>query len=185
MTILFHTRDPVLSDMFALIAFILYLIAGILTLREKRLKAANLFIVGSLAGIAWFVINFFIPGIFLPAVPTPEEIEFTLTYGMIFNGLIQDFVLIFSMGIVPIIITIKNRSSEFIKLLAIGALIQIISILISLGPDGDGIASLPSLIVTGIAMVFFSLFSYKFKYYFLIAFATLFFVSRLLVVLIL
>ena len=185
MTILFHARDPVLSDIFALVSFGLYLIAGILRTREKRLKAAYLFIVGSLAGITWFIINFFIPGILLPAVPTPEEIEFTLTFGMIFNGLIQDLVLLFSMGIVPLIVTLKNRSSESIKFLAVGALIQIISILISLGPDYDGMLSLPSMILTGIAMVVFSYYSFKFKYFFLIAFAATFFISRLFVVIIL
>lgn len=185
MTILYHTRDPVFSDIFALIAFILYLIAGILTTREKRLKVAYLFIGGSLAGITWYIINFFIPGIYLPAVPTPEEIEFTLTYGMIFNGLIQDFVLIFSMGIVPIIITLKNPSTESIKFLALGALIQIISILISVGPDSDGLLSLPSLIITGVAMAVLSYYSFRNRYYFLIAFAATFFISRLFVVIIL
>jgi hypothetical protein len=185
MTILFHARDPVLSDIIALVSFILYLIAGILTTREKRLKATFLFIMGSIAGILWFIINFFIPGIILPMVPTPEEIEFTLTYGMIFNGLIQDIVLLFSMGIVPLIITLKNRSSESIKFLAVGALIQTISILISLGPDSDGLLSLPSLIITGIAMVFLSYYSFRFKYYFLIAFAATFFISRFFVVIIL
>ena len=163
MTILYHLRDPVISDIFALISFILYLIAGIVTTKEKRLKATYLLIVGSLAGILWFIINFFIPGIILPMVPTPEEIEFTLIYGMIFNGLIQDVVLIFSMGIVPIIITLKNRSSESIKFLAIGALIQIISILISIGPDSEGLLSLPSLIITGIAMAILSYYSYRFR----------------------
>jgi hypothetical protein len=178
-------RDPILSDVIALISFILYLIAGILTTRKKNLKAAYYFIVGSFLGILWFIINFFIPGIILPLVPTPEEIEFTQTYGMIFNGLIQDLVLIFSMGIVPIIITLKNRSKESIKLLALGALIQIISILISLGPDAGGLAYLPSLIIAGIAMTTFSYFGYKRNNYFLIAFAATFFISRLLVVLIL
>jgi len=185
MTILFHTRDPVLSDIFALISFILYLIAGILTTKEKRLKATYLFIVGSLAGILWFTINFFIPGIILPLVPTPEEIEFTLVYGMIFNGLVQDVVLIFSIGIVPILITLKNRSSESIKYLAIGALIQIISILLSLGPDSEGWFFLPSLITTGISMAILSYYSFRLKYYFLIAFAMTFFFSRLIIVLIL
>ena len=185
MTILFHTRDPVLSDIFALISFILYLIAGILTTKEKRLKATYLFIVGSLAGILWFTINFFIPGIILPLVPTPEEIEFTLVYGMIFNGLVQDAVLIFSIGIVPILITLKNRSSESIKYLAIGALIQIISILLSLGPDSEGWFFLPSLITTGISMAILSYYSFRLKYYFLIAFAMTFFFSRLIIVLIL
>lgn len=185
MTILFHTRDPVLSDIFALISFILYLIAGILTTKEKRLKATYLFIVGSLAGILWFITNFFIPGIILPLVPTPEEIEFTLVYGMIFNGLVQDVVLIFSIGIVPILITLKNRSSESIKYLAIGALIQIISILLSLGPDSEGWFFLPSLITTGISMAILSYYSFRLKYYFLIAFAMTFFFSRLIIVLIL
>ena len=184
MTILFHLRDPVFSDLFALISFILYLIAGILASREKRLKATYLIVVGSLAGILWFIVNFFIPGILLPSVPTPEELEFTLVYGTIFNGLIQDAVLLFSMGIVPIIITLKNRSSESIKFLAIGALIQIISILISIGPDSDGLLSLPSLITTGIAMAVLSYYSYRLKYYFLIAFATTFFISRLFLVII-
>jgi len=185
MTILFHTRDPVLSDIFALISFILYLIAGILTTKEKRLKATYLFIVGSLAGILWFITNFFIPGIILPLVPTPEEIEFTLVYGMIFNGLVQDVVLIFSIGIVPILITLKNRSSESIKYLAIGALIQIISILLSLGPDSEGWFFLPSLITTGMAMAVLSYYSFRLKHYFLIAFAMTFFFSRLIIVLIL
>ncbi|MBY9008262.1 MAG: hypothetical protein KGD74_00190 [Candidatus Lokiarchaeota archaeon] len=184
MTILFHLRDPVFSDIFALISFILYLIAGILASREKRLKATYLIVVGSLAGILWFIVNFFIPGILLPSVPTPEELEFTLVYGTIFNGLIQDAVLLFSMGIVPIIITLKNRSSESIKFLATGALIQIISILISIGPDSDGLLSLPSLITTGIAMAVLSYYSYRLKYYFLIAFATTFFISRLFLVII-
>ena len=88
------------------------------------------------------------------------------------------------MGIVPLIIFFKNQSSESIKFLAVGALIQIISILISLGPDSDGLPSLPSLINTGIAMVVLSYYSFRFNSYFLIAFAATFFISRFLVVII-
>ncbi|GAH81119.1 unnamed protein product, partial [marine sediment metagenome] len=48
--------------------------------------------------------------------------------------------------------------------------------------DAEGLAFLPSFIITGVAMAFLSFFGYKHKYYLIIAFAAIFFISRLLVV---
>ena len=150
--------------------------------KQKNFRATYLFLLGSSIGVIWFIVDFFIPGIFLPAVPTQEEIEFTLLYGLIFNGLIQDFVLIFSIGVVPVLFFLKNKSSEKIKYLLIGALIQIVSVLISIGPDSYGLLSLPQVVISGIAMGFFIYYSSNNKHYLLVMFATTFFISQLFIV---
>lgn len=180
MAISFHFREPMPGDIIALISFVFYLLSSLQIINKKELKLAYLFIVGSLLGVIWFIINFFIPGIILPAVPTPEEIEFTRIYGTIFNGYIQDIVLLFSLGIFPLIISLKNRDLESKRFLMIGAILAIIALLISIGPDSYGIESLPHVILAAIAMGFMAYFGFKVKYYLFILFVVLFFLSRIL-----
>ena len=174
-----------LTDIIGLISFMIYLIYSIKLMRkENRFKLDYLFLIGGSLGIIWFIINFFIPGIYLPLVPTQEEIEFTRLFGYFFNGLIQDIVLIFSLGITPLLFYSKNKLIEKIKYLALGALIQIISILISVGPDYYGLLSLPQLIISGIAMGFFIYYSFNINHPLLVVFAITFFISRLFLVII-
>ena len=113
MAISFHFREPLISDIVALISYIFYLGYGIYFIRkQEKYKFSNSFIIGGILGIIWYISNFFIPGIILPAVPTQEEIEFTLLYGLIFNGLIQDVVLIISIGFLPFAFSFMNKSIE-------------------------------------------------------------------------
>jgi hypothetical protein len=179
MAISFHFREPAISDVIALLAFIIYLAYGIKVIRKtKNYKFAYSFLIGGLLGLIWFIINFFIPGIFLPAVPTQEEIDFTRFYGLVFNGLIQDIVLILSIGFFPFAFSLKNNSIENYKLLATGGFIQIIAVLYAIGPDAYGLFSLPQIIISGIAMAFFFYYGYINKQYLLLIFAATFFVSR-------
>ncbi|MCJ7651859.1 MAG: hypothetical protein MUP85_24935, partial [Candidatus Lokiarchaeota archaeon] len=77
MTVSFHFREPFIPDIIVLISFILFLVGGILMKKENKIKRVNLLIIGNAIAILWYCIDFFIPGILLPMVPTPEDIEFT------------------------------------------------------------------------------------------------------------
>ena len=147
--------------------------------KDDKLKRENLLIIGSAFAILWYIIDFFIPGILLPAVPTPGDLEFTRIYGTIFKGLIPDLVLILSLGLMPLVLFFMNRSSNSIVYLALGAIIQIISILLSSDPY-DLLLSAFSLTATAISMANFAYYGYKIKNFFLILFSLSFFIARLL-----
>jgi hypothetical protein len=183
MIINFHFREPYLPNIIILISLILLLISFILIKKSGKVQGANLLIMGASIAILWYIIDFFIPGIILPAIPTPEELEFTQIYGIILNGLISDLVLILSLGIIPLIIFFMNRSSKAISFFALGAIIQIFSI--SIGIDQYNLLmSAISLAVTAISMVLFAYYGYRIKNFFLILFALSFFIARLLLLLI-
>ncbi len=129
MSVSFHFREPFIPDIIVLISFILFLVSSILVKKDNKVKRANLLIIGGIIAILWYLIDFFIPGILLPMVPTPEDLEFTQIYRTIFTGVIPDLVLILSLGILPLLVFFMNRSSNSIFFVTLGATIQIISIL--------------------------------------------------------
>ena len=179
MTVSFHFREPFIPDVIVLISFIIFLVGGIFVKKDSELKRASLLIMGSIIAILWYLIDFFIPGIYLPLVPSPEDLEFTRIYGAIFTGYIPDIVLILSLGILPLVVFFSNRSSKSIFILALGAIIQIVSILISIDPN-DPLLSVLSLTLTAISMACYVYYSYQIKNLLLILFAASFFVGRLL-----
>ena len=179
MTVSFHFREPFIPDIIALISFILFLVGSIFLKKDNKVKRVNLLIIGSAIAILWYVIDFFIPGIFLPAVPTPEDTEFTRIYGTIFTGLIPDIVLILGLGILPLVVFYLNRSTKSIFMLALGGIIQILSIVLGFDPY-NLLLSAFSLTLTAIGMACFAFYGYKIKNFFLIVFALLFFVARFL-----
>ena len=176
MAISFHFREPFIPDIIALISFILFLVGSIYVKKDNEVKRANLLIIGSVIAILWYVIDFFIPGILLPLTPTPEDLEFVFIYGGIFAGLIPDFVLILSLGILPLVVFFANRSSNSIFMLALGGIIQIISIVLGID-QYNLLLSAFSLTLTAIGMACFAFYGYKIKNFFLIVFALLFFVG--------
>jgi predicted neutral ceramidase superfamily lipid hydrolase len=179
MAVSFHFRDPFLPNVIILFSFILLLVGSIVLKKRYKLKGANLLIIGSTIAFSWFVIDLFIPGIILPSVPSSEDIEFTRIYGMILNGLIRDIALILGLGILPLLVFFMNRSSNSILFLALGAVMQIISIL--LGFDADYLLlSAFSLATTAFSMAFFAYYGYKIKNYFIFLFSLSFFMARLL-----
>ena len=178
MIITFHFREPYTPNIIILISLILLLISFILVKKDDKVKGASLLIMGVSVAILWYCIDFFIPGIFLPASPTPEELEFTRIYGIIFNGLISDLVLIVSLGIMPLVIFFMNRSSNAISFLALGAIIQIISIIIGFDQYNLVISAF-SLIMTAISIALFANYGYMIKNFFLVSFALSFFIARL------
>jgi hypothetical protein len=182
MAINFHLREPFLPDIITLISFIFFLIASILLKKEKKLKVVNLLIVGSLIAIMWYIIDFFVPGIILPTSPTLEDLEFTRLFGIIFNGLIPDSVLILSLGIFPLLFFIKNKTTNSILFLGFSGIIQTISVIIGINP-GTGLLSLISLTTTAISMGLLAYYSYNIKQLILIVFCVSFFISRLLLLL--
>jgi len=147
--------------------------------KDDKVKRANLLIIGGIIAILWYLIDFFIPGIYLPMVPTPEDLEFTRIYGTIFTGLIPDIVLILSLGILPLVVFFMNRSSNSISFLALGATVQIISILVSTDPYNPLLSAF-SLITTAISMACFAYYGYQIKNFLLILFAPSFFVAQIL-----
>ena len=179
MVVSFHFREPFIPDIIVLISFILFLVGGIFIKKDDVVKRANLLIIGSALAILWYIIDFFIPGILLPMVPTPEDLEFTRIYGTIFAGLIPDFVLILSLGILPLVVFFMNRSSNYIFFLTLGAITQIISILLGISRY-NLLLSTFSLIITAISMACFAYYGYQIKNYLLILFALSFFIARLL-----
>jgi len=182
MTVSFHFREPFIPDIIALISFILFLVGSIFMKKDNKIKRVNLLIIGSAIAILWYCIDFFIPGILLPMVPTPEDIEFTYMYGAIFAGVIPDLVLILSLGILPLVVFFMNRSSNSIVMLALGGIIHIISIL--LGIDRyNPLLSAFSLTLTAISMACFAYYGYRIKNFLLILFAMLFFIARFLLLL--
>ena len=183
MTVDFHFREPYIPNIIILISLILLLISFLLIKKDDKLKGASLLIMGSIVAILWYFIDFFIPGIILPAIPTPEDLEFTRVYGIILTGLIPDLVLILSLGILPLVVFFMNRSSNSISFLAIGAIIQIISIVVGIDQYNLLIAAF-SLTTTAISMAFFAYYGYKIKNFFFVLFALLFFIARLLFLLI-
>ena len=147
--------------------------------KDDKVKRANILILGGIIAILWYFIDFFIPGIFLPMVPTPEDLEFTRIYGTIFTGLTPDIVLILSLGIMPLVVFFMNRSSNSISFLALGAIIQIISILVSTDPYNPLLSAF-SLITMAISMACFAYYGYQIKNFLLILFAISFFIARIL-----
>jgi len=162
MTVTFHFREPFIPDIIVLISFILFLVSSILVKKDDKVKRANILILGGIIAILWFFIDFFIPGILLPMVPTPEDLEFVQIYGTIFTGVIPDLVLILSFGILPLMVVFMNRSSNLIFILALGATIQIISILVSNDPYNPLLIGI-SLTLTAISMASFAYYGYQIK----------------------
>ena len=179
MTVSFHFREPFIPDIIALISFILFLVGCIFVKKDNKIKRVNLLIMGSTIAILWYCIDFFIPGILVPMAPTPEDLEFTLMYGGIFAGLIPDLVLIVSLGILPLVVFFMNRSSNSILMLALGGIIQIISIVLSIDRYNPLLSAF-SLTLTAISMVFFAYYGYPIKNFLLILFALSFFIARFL-----
>ena len=179
MAVSFHFRVPFLPNIILLFSLILLLVGIILLKRHEKLRGANLLIIGNTIAISWYIIDFFIPGILLPLVPSPEDIEFTMIYGMIFTGLIPDLVLILSLGILPLLVFFMNRSSNSILFLALGAIMLIISILIAFDPY-NLLLSIFTLITTAFSMGFFAYYGLKIKNYFIFLFSLSFFIARLL-----
>jgi len=179
MTVTFHFREPFIPDIIALISFIIFLVASILMKKDDKIKRVNLLIIGGTIAILWYCIDFFIPGIYLPMSPTPEDLEFTFMYGAIFAGLIPDFVLILSFGILPLVVFFLNRSSNSILMLALGGIMHVIAILIGMDQYNPLISAF-SLTFTAISMACFAYYGYRIKNFLLIAFALSFFIARLL-----
>jgi hypothetical protein len=178
-TISFHFREPFIPDVISLVSFILFLVGSILIKKDNKVKGANLLIIGSTLAILWYFIDFFIPGILLPAVPTPEDLEFTRIYGEIFVGWIPDLVLILSLGILPLAVFFMNRSSNSILILALGAILQIISTILGIDPS-DPLLSILSLTITAFSLALFAYYGYQIKNVLLVLFALSFFIARLL-----
>jgi len=122
---------------------------------------------------------FFIPGIYLPMVPTPEDLEFTQIYGTRFTGVIPDLILILSLGILPLLVFFMNRSSNSIFFLASGATVQIISVLVGNNPYNSLLTAI-SLTLTAISMAYYAYYGYQIMEFLLILFPLLFFIGRLL-----
>jgi len=183
MTVDFHFREPYIPNIIILISLILLLISFVFAKKDDKLKGAKLLIMGSIVAILWYFIDFFIPGILLPAIPTPEDLEFTRIYGIILIGIIPDLVLILSLGILPLVVFFMNRSSNSISFLALGAIIQIISIVVGIDQYNLLISAF-SLTTTAISMAFFAYYGYMIKNFFLVLFAFSFFIARLLFLLI-
>ncbi|MFX1499115.1 MAG: hypothetical protein ACFFBH_16485 [Promethearchaeota archaeon] len=183
MTVDFHFREPYIPNIIILISLILLLISFVFVKKDDKLKGAKLLIMGSIVAILWYFIDFFIPGILLPAIPTPEDLEFTRVYGIILIDLIPDLVLILSLGILPLVVFFMNRSSNSISFLALGAIIQIISIVVGID-QYNLLISVFSLTTTAISMAFFAYYGYIIKNFFLVLFALSFFIARLLFLLI-
>lgn len=179
LTVSFHFREPFIPDVILLISFILFLIGSIFIKKDNVVKRANLLIIGSLIAILWYVTDFFIPGIYLPVTPTPEDLEFTRIYGIIFTGLIPDFILIMSLGIMPLAVFFTNRSSKSIFVLALGAIIQILSIVVGFDLYNP-LISVFFLTTTAISMACFFYYGCRIKNILLILFALSFFIGRLL-----
>lgn len=179
MAVTFHFREPFPPDIITLFSFILLLVGSIVLKKQNKLKDTYLLIIGSTIALVWYVSDLFIPGIFLPAVPSPEDLEFTRIYGMIFNGLIRDLALISGLGVLPLLLFFRNRSSDSILFLALGAIIEIISILLTVDPYNLLVFTF-SLITTAFSMAFFAYYGYKIKNYFIILFSLSFIVARLL-----
>ncbi len=177
MAISFHFRVPGISEILTLISFISLLIGSLLLKKENKHKATYLFLMGSSFEVLWQVINFFIPGIILPMIPSPEDIEFVGTYALIFTGIIPGTVLILSVGILPLLFALKNKKSDYIHSLEIGAIILIISVLIGM-ILGNSLLNIISMILLAISMFYFSLYGYYLKNWALIIFSVLFFISR-------
>ena len=179
MTVSFHFREPFIPDIIALISFVIFLLGSIFLKKNDKIKSVNLLIIGSTIAILWYCIDFFIPGIYVPMVPTPEDIEFTYMYGVIFAGLIPDLVLIVSLGILPLVVYFMNRSSNSIVMLALGGIMQIISIFIGIDRYNPLLSAF-SLTLTAISMACFAYYGYQIKNFLLILFALSFFIARFL-----
>ena len=179
MTVSFHFREPFIPDIIVLISFILFLVSSILVKKDDKVKRANLLIIGATLAILWYLIDFFIPGILLPMVPTPEDLKFVQIYGTIFTGVIPDLVLILSLRLLPLIVFFMNRSSNSIFILALGAIVQIIAVLVGSDPY-NSLFTAASLTLTAISMASFAYYGYQIKNFLLILFPLLFFIGRLL-----
>ena len=178
MSISFHFRDLYLSDFILLASFISLFIGALLIKKDKRIESANLLIAGSLFAILWQITNIFIPGIFLHS-PTDEDLEFLRIYGLIFNDLLPGTILIIGIGVFPLLVCYKNKTSDFIHFLAVGAVIFIISIVIGIDLSNWVLYTISILIIL-VSMTFFSLFGIKLKNWALILFSILYFISKIL-----
>ena len=178
MTISFHFRDLFLSDFILLASFISLFIGTLMIKKDKRIKSANLLIVGSLLAVLWQITNFFIPGIFLHS-PTDEDLEFLSIYGLIFNDLLPGTIFIIGIGVLPLLVCYKNKLSDFIQYLAMGAIIYIISIVIGIDLSNWVLYTISILIIL-VSMIFFSLYGIKLKNWGLILFSILYFISKIL-----
>ena len=178
MTISFHFRDLFLYDFILLAAFICLFIGALLIKKDKRIRSANLLIIGSLFAILWQIANFFIPGIFLHS-PTNEDLEFLSIYGLIFNDLLPGTILALGIGVLPLLVCYKNKASDFIQYLALGAIIFIISIVIGIDLS-NWVLSTISLLIISVSLIFFSLYGIKLKNWGLILFSIVYFISKIL-----
>ena len=178
MTISFHFRDLFLSDFILLVSFISLFIGTLLIKKEKRIKSANLLIVGSLIAVLWQITNFFIPGIFLHS-PTDEDLEFLRIYGLVFTDLIPGTIFILGIGVLPLLVCYKNRTSDFIQFLALGAITFVISIIIGVD-QSIWVLNTISLLIILVSMIFFSFFGIKLKNLGLICFSVLYFISKIM-----
>jgi hypothetical protein len=178
MAVTFHFREPFPPDIITLFSFILLLVGGVVLKKQNKLKDPYLLIIGSTIALVWYISDLFIPGIILPAVPSPEDLEFTRIYGMIFNGLLRDLALISGLGILPLLLFYRNRSSGSILFLALGAILAIISILLTFDPYQLLIATF-SLTATAFSMAFFAYYGYKLKNYFILLFSLSFIIACL------
>ena len=177
MTISFHFRDLFLSDFVLLTSFFSLFIGTLLIKKDKQINSANLLIVGSVLAVLWQITNFFIPGIFLHS-PTDEDLEFLGAYGLIFNDLLPGTIFIVGIGILPLLVCYKNKASDSIQFLAIGAIIFIISIVIGIDLSNWVLSTISVLIIL-VSMIFFSLYGIKLKNWGLILFSILYFISKI------
>jgi len=177
MVVSFHFRDPGLSEILTLIAFISLLIGSILIKKRNKRKATYLLLIGSLLLVIWQLIDFFIPGIILPLIPTTEDIEFVQTYGLIFTGIIPGAILILSIGILPLLFSLKNKKLDVNHFLEIGSIFLIISVIIRINLD-NSMLNVISMIILAISMISFALYGYSLKNWALIIFSVLFFISK-------
>ncbi len=178
LSISFHFRDLLLSDFMLLASYICFFIGALLIKKDKRIKSTNLLIVGSILAILWQITNFFILGIFLHS-PTDEDLEFLRIYGLIFNDLLPGTILIIGIGVFPLLVCYKNKTSDFIQFLALGAVIFIISIVIGIDRSNWILYTISVLIII-VSMTFFSLYGIKLKNWALILFSILYFISKIL-----
>jgi len=179
MTVSFYFQNPSFSDILSLSAFILYLMGVILLRKKEDVKFSMLLVIGSIITISWYIANFFIPRAILLANPNVQEVQFVKSYAYIIDELIPHLVLIFSIGILPIIVGINNRDN-FGTLLALGGVIFIASLITVPGLNNLTIAII-SLIILRISMTFFAFYGYKLKQALFIIFSGVIFSARFLI----
>ncbi|MFW9968652.1 MAG: hypothetical protein ACFFDF_00530 [Candidatus Odinarchaeota archaeon] len=181
MVIIYHFANPDIVNIIRLIAFILLVYAGY-NLRKKNedIKSPNLFLVSGFVGIVWYIVFFFIPAYMFTTLPTPAEIQFTNIYSFVLHSLVPTLILIAILGIIIIIIGVKNKENYGLWLLVSGILF-ITYISLDLVPAISDLIDLILSITIFIGIVLssgaFLYFSIKFKSYYLIIFNVLFLLS--------